>query len=442
MLNRFIRHVRENKILDFQSYYILAISGGIDSVVLAHLLSKGGFKFGMAHCNFQLRGEESERDEAFIINLAKDLGVEIWCKKFNTKAYMESHGVSLQMAARNLRYKWFGELHEAKHPEGILVAHHADDQLETILLNLLRGTGIEGLYGMARTKGYIIRPLLAFKRVDLEHFLKAENLLWREDSSNNSVDYKRNFVRHRIVPEIDAFDPKGGDLMRYSFERVKDTGKAFFYFFENWKQQNIQVEEGYEYLALKSLEGVPGEKSLLYYWLKEKGFGFLQVKDIVSARKRGEVGKRFISGEWMVNLDRENIILGPFENDGEQKMVGIHDIDVVVNGDYYDLLTLGPQTPIDRSPENAMVNQSLLDFPLTLRNWEQGDKFKPLGMSKFKKVSDFLIDLKVPLIKKRNVKVLCSGDQIVWLVGLRIDDRFKVGGSTPSILYIKKKRNV
>ncbi len=442
MLDRFIRHVRENNILDFQSYYILAISGGLDSVVLAHLLIKGGFKFDMAHCNFQLRGQESEGDEAFIIDLAKKLGVKVWCKKFDTTAYMESHGVSLQMAARNLRYEWFAKLHKEIHTKGILVAHHADDQLETILLNLLRGTGIEGLYGMAGTKDFIIRPLLPFKRMDLERFLNTENLPWREDSSNNSDDYKRNFVRHKIVPEIDAFDPKGGELMRYSFERVKDTGRAFFYFFGEWKRHHIHQEDGYEYLAFKSLEGVPGEKSLLYYWLKEKGFGFLQVADLVSAKKKGEVGKCFISREWMVNLDRENIILGPIENDMQEKILGIHDIDVAVNGNTYDLLTMGPQTPLDRSTENAMLNKSLLDFPLTLRNWEQGDKFKPLGMSNFKKVSDFLIDLKVPLIKKRMVKVLCSGGQIVWLVGFRIDDRFKVGGSTPSILYIKKKKNV
>lgn len=442
MLDRFIRHVRENNILDFQSYYILAISGGIDSVVLAHLLFKGGFKFGMAHCNFQLRGEESEADEAFIIDLAKKLGVKVWCQKFDTTAYMESQGISLQMAARNLRYEWFAKLHEEIDPQGILVAHHADDQLETILLNLLRGTGIEGLYGMAGTRDFIIRPLLPFNRKDLEQFLKAENLQWREDSSNHSDDYKRNFVRHRIVPEIDAFDPKGGELMRYSFERVKDTGKVFSYFFEEWKRHNIHMEDGYEYLAFKCLEGVPGEKSLLYYWLKEKGFGFLQVADIVSAKKKEEVGKHFISREWMVNLDRENIILGPIENDMQEKTVGIHDIDLAVNGNTYDLLTMGPQTPLDRSTENAMLNKSVLDFPLTLRNWEQGDKFKPLGMANFKKVSDFLIDLKVPLIKKRNVKVLCSGDQIVWLVGFRIDDRFKVGGSTPSILYIKKIKNV
>ncbi|MEX0883905.1 MAG: tRNA lysidine(34) synthetase TilS, partial [Cyclobacteriaceae bacterium] len=241
MLEGFINHVRENKILDFQSYYLLGISGGIDSVVLAHLLKKGGFNFGLAHCNFQLRGEESNADENFINRLGLELKVPVFVKKFDTINYMETQGISLQMAARNLRYLWFKELYEEESLDGILVAHHADDQLETILLNLLRGTGLEGLFGMATTRDYIIRPLLPYTRVEIEAYLKTEKLEWREDSSNQKDDYKRNFLRNRVIPELNAFDPKASDLLRFSFERIKNTGKAFFHLFKKWRYDNIII---------------------------------------------------------------------------------------------------------------------------------------------------------------------------------------------------------
>ncbi|MEX2513800.1 MAG: tRNA lysidine(34) synthetase TilS [Cyclobacteriaceae bacterium] len=442
MLEGFINHVRENKILDFQSYYLLGISGGIDSVVLAHLLKKGGFNYGLAHCNFQLRGEESHADENFINRLGLELKVPVFVKKFDTKNYMETQGISLQMAARNLRYLWFKELYEEEQLDGILVAHHADDQLETILLNLLRGTGLEGLYGMATKRDHIIRPLLPFTRVEIKDYLKAEKLEWREDSSNQKDDYKRNFLRNRVIPELNAFDPKASELMRFSFERIKDTGKAFFHLFNKWRNDNIIREENYEYLIFQKLRELPGKNTFLQYWLKDKGFSFFQVRDILKAWENGISGKYFLSGNFMLNLDRDKFILGPIETLTQSIQVNQHDIEVIINGVTYELLNLEPDKEIDRSRDNAMVDKSLLSFPLKIRNWEEGDKFKPLGMSGFKKISDFLIDLKVPLIKKNRVKVLCSGGQIVWLVGFRIDDRFKVTRSTTSVLYFKKGNNV
>lgn len=229
MLERFINHVRKNKILDVQLPYLVAVSGGVDSVVLAHLLTLAGFKISIVHCNFQLRGAASDADELFVIELGIQLGVPVHTKTFDTHAYMDKHGVSLQMGARDLRYNWFEELNSCMGTDGVIVAHHADDQIETVMLNLLRGTGIEGVYGMSSKRDFIRRPLLPFSRKEIKTFLERNNLHWTEDQSNAKTIYKRNFIRHKFLPLLLEFDPKGPELIQYSFDRLKDTGKAFFY---------------------------------------------------------------------------------------------------------------------------------------------------------------------------------------------------------------------
>ncbi|SHM54565.1 tRNA(Ile)-lysidine synthase [Cyclobacterium lianum] len=439
MLDRFIHHVRENNILDVGQRYLLAISGGMDSVALAHLLHLGGCKFDLVHCNFQLRGKESDRDEAFVRDLAEEMRVPIHVKVFDAKGYAASNGLSLQMAARDLRYDWFATLHRSLPAAGVLVAHQADDQLETVLLNLLRGTGIEGVYGMANKRDFIIRPLLPFSRAEIQEFVASESLSWREDSSNRKTLYKRNFIRHKFMPVLADFDPKGPELMQYSFDRIKDAGKAFFYFFEQWREARVRQEPPYEYLDYKDLGNIPGKASLLFYWLRPKGFVYPQVEQVLQAMHAGLSGKCFFAGDWMLNMDRDRLILGKAEQAEPSFWVNVHDInfrpDARVN---YDILQLKSDWQIDRSSENALLDRQLLDFPLQLRGWEEGDRFKPLGMQQFKKVSDFLIDAKVPLIKKKSVKVLCSGNAIVWVVGYRIDDRFKVTKATREVVYFKK----
>ncbi|MDN3687096.1 tRNA lysidine(34) synthetase TilS [Cyclobacterium jeungdonense] len=443
MLRRFIQHVRENNILDVKNRYLLAISGGIDSVVLAHLMYRAGFKFSFLHCNFQLRGEESDADEAFVRQLAQRLGCAIHVKFFEPQTYMKAQGVSLQMAARELRYDWFEQMNRDNQTDGVVVAHHADDQLETILLNLLRGTGIEGLYGMAERRGCIIRPLLPFSRAAIQEYLRNESLDWREDSSNLKTIYKRNFIRHELFPLLEKFDPKGPELMSYSFERVKDTGKAFFYFFEQWLGEHVVQVSSYEYLDFKSLEGVPGKTSLLFYWLRPRGFVYAQVKEMAQVMANPESGKCFFSERWMVNIDRERLILGKKRSDKVSLSVESHAISFRTDDQTgYEIIHLKEGWQVDRSSENALLDRQLLEYPLLIRTWEQGDKFRPLGMGQFKKVSDFLIDSKIPVILKERVQVLCSAGEIVWVIGHRIDDRYKVTESTEEVVYFKKNDNV
>lgn len=439
MLDEFIRHIREKKLLDVNRHYLLAASGGLDSTVLAHLLHLAGFSFTMAHCNFGLRGKESEGDEIFIRELAKHFGVKVWVKKFETKSFGKAKGVSTQMAARELRYEWFEELSVKQNFSGILVAHHADDQLETILLNLLRGTGIEGIYGMSDTRGRIIRPLLPFSREKLMAFAVNEKCKWREDSSNIKSEYKRNFIRHKVMSRLREFDGAAFPLLQFSFDRIKETGKAFFYLYDAWLEKNLQKEGDFQYLEINKLNTAPGKKALLFYWLRTFGFNYFQMEDVKGSMERQESGKTFHSDEFTLNLDREYIILGPREAEYQEKWVEESDIDLKVGKDHYDILVLGEDLLPDRSSANAILDRDLLNFPLKVRKWEPGDRFRPLGMKKFKKISDFLIDLKVPLILKRNINVLCSGNDIVWVIGLRIDDRYKLSPFTKSALYIKKR---
>ncbi|UCS95767.1 tRNA lysidine(34) synthetase TilS [Echinicola marina] len=440
MLDQFIQHIRGKNLLDTSKRYLLAISGGIDSVCLAILLKNAQINFTMLHCNFGLRGEESEGDELFVRELAKSLKVPIYVKCFETKKYAVSKGISTQMAARELRYRWFDEILEDEGFSGIVVAHHADDQLETILLNLQRGTGIEGVYGMSERRDHIIRPLLPFRRAELERYAAKEQIAWREDSSNKESDYKRNFLRNEVLPLMKSQDLLVEDKLHQSFDRLKDTGRAFFYLYETWLEKHVNEEDQVFFMEKSVLENVPGKRSLLYYWLRNYGFNSDQVSGMLEVMETGEVGRRFEGESHMVNIDRDYIYLGDLEVDMNILNVEEGDLHIDLGKRRYDILVLEGEVSLDKNPKNAMLDRRTLDFPLVVRNWEEGDRFRPLGMKKFKKISDFLIDLKVPVIAKRSVKVLCDANgEVVWVMGHRVDDRFKVSPSTKEVMYLKFK---
>ncbi|WP_230981436.1 tRNA lysidine(34) synthetase TilS [Echinicola salinicaeni] len=440
MLDQFIQHIRGKNLLDTSKRYLLAISGGIDSVCLAVLLKKAQINYTMLHCNFGLRGNESNGDEHFVQELAKSLKVPLYVKYFDTKAYAASQGVSTQMAARELRYHWFEEIRREEGFTGIIVGHHADDQLETILLNLQRGTGIEGVYGMSDIRDHIIRPLLPFGRKDLEEYAAKKGIAWREDSSNKESDYKRNFLRNEVLPLMKSQDPLVEDKLHQSFDRLKDTGRAFFYLYDAWLNKNVKEENQVLFMKKSVLDNVPGKKSLLYYWLRNYGFNSDQVADMLVVIEAGEVGRRFTGKSYMVNIDREYIYLGDLESRNNDLSIEKNDLVINLGKKFYDILVLEEGYSLDKNPKNAMLDRGKLDFPLQIRNWKEGDRFRPLGMKKFKKISDFLIDLKVPVIAKRETNVLCDANgEIVWVMGYRVDDRYKVSPATKEVMYLKLK---
>ncbi|RZS98734.1 tRNA lysidine(34) synthetase TilS [Cecembia calidifontis] len=437
MVSLFIEHIRKKNLLDPESTYLLGLSGGIDSVALAYLLKSASFNFEIAHVNYGLRGSESDGDESFVKKLAESWGLPFHLKKVDDTSF-EKSSTSVQMTARDIRYSWFEELVQERNLQGILVAHHFEDQIETVFLNLLRGTGIEGTYGMSERRGRIIRPLLPFHRSEILDFMTSNGYQWREDSSNLKSDYKRNYLRNEVFPLIEARFPEGMDSLDKSFKRLKDTGKAFFHLYGDWRDQHILHQEGYQILEFKHLSYLPGKHSLLFYWLRDYGFGFSEVEDILETAENGHSGKVFYSREFMLNVDRERLILGKLEIDWEPVSIEKNDIRVELNAGRFDILYLNGDVEIDRNAENAMLDRDKLSFPLTVRRWELGDKIVPLGMKSEKKISDLLIDLKVPLIEKRKVAVLLSGNEVAWVLGYRISEKFKCDSTTKNILYFKK----
>ncbi len=439
MVDRFINHIKSKSLLASDKTYLLACSGGLDSLCLAHLLLHAAIPFEIAHVNFQLRGEESDGDEDFVARWAADHGKLLHVHKADTMGYASQKSISTQMAAREIRYTWFETIRSERNLDGIVLAHHQDDQLETIFLNLLRGTGIEGIYGMAERRGHLIRPLLSFSRKEIFSFATSSAMKWREDSSNEKTEYRRNKLRHEGLPAIYATSEDSRANLLQSFERLKDTGRAFTSLVEMWKTDHIIFSEGMQHLPLYSIIKTPGASSLLYFWLRPYGFNPDQVKAIHQACLTGDSGKLFETPTHLLNLDRTELILAERLETYKPVQLVEESIEIAVGEISYDILRLsGPQL-LDKSGQNAMMDLDRLQFPLEIRVWEEGDRFIPLGMKNSKKVSDFLIDLKIPLLKKQAIKVLVSEGQIAWIIGLRISDWAKTTAASQKILYFKKR---
>jgi tRNA(Ile)-lysidine synthase len=438
MINEFIQHIRAKNLFEDSKKYLLAISGGADSVCLGHLLHAAGINFELAHVNYHLRNEESNDDEDFVRGLAKFWEVNLYVKNgiFNKNDFP---GKSLQMIAREIRYQWFNDLINDTGCAAILVAHHFEDQMETILLNQLRGSGIEGMSGMSEKRDKIIRPLLPFRKDDLVDFLIANNFPWREDSSNQKNLYKRNFLRNELIPLLVSEFPKGLEGLDHTAKRLRDTGKAFFYLFDHWKATHVFQEDGYHFLELKDIRNISGIGSMLYYWLRDYGFTYSVVQEIIHSLETNESGKIFQCSGFEVNLDREHLILGEVLPVKEEIHIHEHDIELEEGFSHYDLLKVSSAYPIDYSSINAMLDFDKLKFPLILRTWREGDRFIPIGMKSQKKVSDLLVDLKVPVIRKKQIRVLISGNEIIWVLGYRISEQYKRDQSTKSVYYLKKR---
>jgi len=439
MYDAFISHIRQSPLFEPNKRYLLACSGGLDSMALAHLLHAAGIQVEIAHVNFGLRGTESDGDEEFVKNWAQDRSLPIHIHRANTMEWADKNGISIQMAAREIRYQFFEEIRNQHHLKGIILAHHQDDQLETIFLNLVRGTGIEGLYGMSERRGWLVRPLLPFSRAQLESYMEEVKQTWREDRSNASSDYKRNKLRHSGLPALYNLEPDARQNLLQSFERLKDTGKAFSGLFERWKTEHVREQQGISFLAYKSLSDMPGVASLLYFWLKPYGFNSDQALSLSKSLEDIKPGKLLRSATYELSLDREELLLYPIP-------VAFPALELPVGAPSFELpeggyhLTWGPlQKEIDRNPANGVFDLDLLEFPLQIRSWQEGDRFNPLGMQSEKKISDFLINNKVPFALKKEVKVLVSGNKIAWVVGMRIADWAKVGPATQKCLHIQKR---
>lgn len=443
MIDRFINFIQEKELFDKESYVIVATSGGMDSVVLCHLLHKSGYNFGIAHCNFGLRGEESDQDELFVKKLAKKYKVPFYIKHFETNTYCEKEKISIQMAARILRYAWFEELIKTENAEKILTAHHSSDSAETVILNLVRGTGLSGLHGIKAKSGFVSRPLLFATKEDIMSVVAESQLNWREDSSNESIKYRRNYIRHKVIPLLKELNPNLDQTIEDSIEKIA-LAETVFNEKVNEVEKEILEETGIENYRL-AIEKIRDKKNALIYLfeiLKKFRFNLQQCKDIIYALD-GEPGKIFASPTFELIKDRDYLFLSPKNLDQFSSAFLDEDLKKFER----DSFTLKIQTlpsegyKISSSNMIAALDKTKLTFPLEIRNWKDGDWFFPLGMNKKKKISDFLIDQKVPLNVKKGIKVLTSNGSITWVIGYRIDNRYKISDQTTEILELTNIHN-
>jgi tRNA(Ile)-lysidine synthase len=420
---------------------LLAVSGGIDSVVMLHLFHKAGFDVGIAHCNFGLRGDESTADEHFVRTLAERYGYPFHTILFDTKSFVREHAVSTQMAARSLRYNWFDKLRIEFKYSWIATAHHANDSFETSLLNFVRGTGLAGLDGVPITSGNVIRPLLFATRANIEVYLHQNDLLWREDRSNASLDYKRNIIRHEVVPTLKKLNPSLERTFEATAERLAAADVLLGLHLTEWAGHISTRKEDNLTISIEKLLSSPKPAYGLWFIVQHYGFSYEQSKLILETI-RGIAGKQFYSNTHTILRDRNTLLIS------ENKQVAPDNtLDISSNENNY-ILDKGSlhvrvdKTPLpflfEKDPNVGLFDMNLLQFPLILRPWLRGDSFQPLGMKgKRKKLSDLFIDAKIPLLKKHDLRVLVNGNgDIIWVVGLRMDERFKVSDATRFIFTI------
>lgn len=433
--DEFTRFVNELQLVRQGDRLLLAVSGGVDSVVMCELFSKAGFDFGIAHCNFQLRGEESEGDERFVKELAGHYNVPFFSKRFDTNTFAEKEGVSIQLAARKLRYEWFEELRANKGYTSIATAHHRNDEVETFFINLVRGTGIAGLRGIPARNGNIIRPLLFALRDEIEAFAAANSLRWREDSSNLSSKYLRNKIRHAIIPALKEINPGIESILSNDIRKIKEAFEIMEAHITEKRREIVRQGNGCDLISISSLEKLQPLHTYLYELLKPYGFREPVIHEIAGAL-HAEPGKQFYSSTHRVIKDRTELIVTPIQREDHGSYLVQSDTRYI-SGPFEMRISTIPASELatlKAPPSIVYLDRSKLRFPLVLRRWKQGDHFFPLGMKHRKKLSDLFIDNKLSIAQKENIWVLVSGDDIVWVVGIRPDEHYRVTVETKEVL--------
>ncbi len=433
-VKNFIDFIEKNALFNRDSNVLAAVSGGMDSVVMVHLLKAAGYNFSVAHCNFQLRGDEALSDQQFVRDLAAKLDVPFRTIDFDTKKYAAEKKISIQMAARELRYQWFAELSQQSGYDVIALAHHQNDTIETILLNLTRGTGIAGLHGILPKNGSIVRPLMFLKRDDIQDIVKAENLQYVEDSSNSSTKYARNKIRLKVIPKLKELNPALEDTFESNLKHFRDLEMLLEQKLDELRKEILTFHGGDIHISIDKVKKLNPQFLLLYSLLQEYGFNESTVEDIISSLDKHS-GRVFGSTGYMLLLDRDKLILAERHNPSSE-VVSIDKDQHQVKFNNYQLNMLHDDSPliIRDNPLSVSIDTDLLIYPLTLRHWSEGDHFHPLGMKTRQKLSDFFVHQKVPVHEKPQIPILVNGnDEIIWIGGYRPDNRYKVTAKTKKV---------
>ncbi|QLE02553.1 tRNA lysidine(34) synthetase TilS [Galbibacter sp. BG1] len=434
MLDPFKDHIRTHFPFLLTGRLAIASSGGIDSMVLTHLCKENGLDIRILHCNFQLRGEESDKDQQFLKFYAENKAIPFFSTEFNTETYAENHKISTQLAARELRYAWFKEQKDILGFDYLLTGHHLDDNLETFLINLSRGTGIDGLTGIPEVNNYIVRPMLVFSRDEIFQYALKNNIKWREDESNVETKYLRNKIRHEVVPKLKDINPEALQNFQKTISHLKGSSEIIGNHLKEIKSRIFKENKKSVEVSLEELKQLKPKEAYLFHLFSP--FGFTEVNDLISVME-SQSGKKLFSKTHRLVRDREKFIITPLKKEPVQKDFLIKKEETSITTpinlsiDLLDNIELVDRTII-------YVDKEKLKFPLKLRKWKNGDYFYPFGMQGKKKISKFFKDEKFSLPSKENQWLLCDReDKIIWVVGQRADNRFKVTEKTKRILKIE-----
>jgi len=431
-------YINNHKLLVPQGIIIVGVSGGADSMALIHMLLKLGYNCVIAHCNFHLRKEESDNDEIFVRNFAKSLKIPYYSIDFETTKYANTHHISIEMAARDLRYQWFYQLLQKLNAQAVAVAHHADDSIETLLMNLVRGTGLRGLTGIAPRNGKVVRPLLCCSRNEIENYIVQHNLEHITDSTNATLDYQRNKFRNVILPLLEEINPSVRQTLYQTMDRFEGTLAIYQQALDNIEKEIVDNDDETVLVDIEKLKSQVHLPTIMYELLQKYGFGNVTIQQ-VTEHLDGESGKQFYSDTHRLIKDRKYLIINKIELKFETNY-WISMTDTVISKPLnleISKFSIHSEFQVSKDKKCIHLDASKLQFPLQLRHWHEGDSFVPFGMKGSKKISDFFIDNKFSILDKEQTWLLVSGDDIVWIVGYRIDNRFSVTNETKEVVQIK-----
>jgi len=439
VIDHFQNYIEQQKLCNRNNRILLTVSGGVDSMTMLDLFVKTGYEVAVAHCNFHLRGTESDGDEQFVVSACTDYGVEVFVKHFDTKAYARQNGLSVQVAARNLRYDWFEELRQEKNFDLIAVGHHADDRVETFFINLLRGSGITGLKGIPVKRGRIIRPLLFAEREEIERYAREHEIPYREDSSNREDKYLRNKVRKQLLPRLKEMTDNYEETVVASLNRLAEADNLLQQLLEE-KFDGLVTRKGKILsIRLEELSKLKPLEMWVYYLLRRFEFNRDTTDKISAAVINRQTGSVFHAPACRALVDRDYLLIKPDDETDATEYLIEENIFEIINPLHLkiDLADNHENRAVDRTSEVAQLDADQLEFPLKIRHWRGGDKFTPLGMSGTKLVSDYFIDNKINRFEKENIWLLISGDEIVWIIGHRISENYKISSRTRRIMTLR-----
>ncbi len=443
LIDKFQEYVARHELFTRQDKILLTVSGGVDSMVLMSLCVNSGYNVGVAHCNFCLRGQESDEDEILVQERARKYGIECYNRRFDTVGEMERTGESMEMAARRLRYTWFAELCEKHGYTVIAVAHHIDDSIETFFINLLRGTGLRGLTGIHKQVGRIVRPLMFATRKEILEYALQKHIPYREDSSNKTTKYLRNKIRLGLIPRIREINPRFPFIMHQNIERLISAQHFIQGAIDNIYAQAVTEQAGIYTLHVDRIADHSSREFVIYEILSSR-FGFKgdTVDGVCKALASNNSGKRFYSRSNVAYIDRGNIVITSIDDNDTCEITIREGQQRAYCGNsvlYFEVCYVDDITTYNVPDNVALLNADKISYPLTLRRWKEGDSFTPFGMAGSKKVSDFLIDAKMSMPEKSRQFVLLSDEKIAWLVGRRIGDEFRITEKTERVIRITKE---